>query len=163
MLLGTAYGKSRVRLVQLTRRPDRHDLADLTIAIQFQGDYDESYTEGDNSAVLPTDTMKNTVYALAARGQVREPEPFGLVLAAHFLERNPRLDRVRIDMTEHGWGRISTGGHEYSDAFVRHGPDARTASISASPCTRSRATPPSGMMFSRRCVHGCSTSIANRL
>jgi len=131
MLLGTAYGKSRVRLVQLTRRPDRHDLADLTIAIQFQGDYDESYTEGDNSAVLPTDTMKNTVYALAARGQVREPEPFGLVLAAHFLERNPRLDRVRIDMTEHGWGRISTGGHEYSDAFVRHGPDARTASISA--------------------------------
>jgi urate oxidase len=131
MLLGTAYGKSRVRLVQLTRRPDRHDLADLTVAIQFQGDYEESYTKGDNSEVLPTDTMKNTVYALAARGQVREPEPFGLSLATHFLERNPRLERVRIDLTEHVWGRISTGGHEYNDAFVRHGPDTRTAAVAA--------------------------------
>src|SRR5262245_11609237 len=52
MLRGTAYGKSRVRLVQLTRRTDRHDLCDLTIAVRFQGDYDESYTVGDNSAVL---------------------------------------------------------------------------------------------------------------
>jgi hypothetical protein len=41
MLRDTAYGKSRVRLVQLTRRTDRHEIADLTIAIRFQGDYDE--------------------------------------------------------------------------------------------------------------------------
>src|SRR5688572_33199455 len=101
MLRDTAYGKSRVRLVQLTRRTDRHELCDLTIAIRFEGDYDESYTAGDNSAVLPTDTMKNTVYALAAREAVREPETFGSCLASHFLERNQRLRCVRIDLTEH--------------------------------------------------------------
>ena len=85
MLRDTAYGKSRVRLVQLARRNDRHDLWDLTIAMRFQGSYDESYTAGDNSAVLPTDTMRNTVYALAAQEPVRGIESFGLRLARHFL------------------------------------------------------------------------------
>ena len=129
MLRATAYGKSRVRLVQLTRRNDRHELCDLTIAIRFQGSYDESYTAGDNSAVLPTDTMKNTVYALAATERVRDAESFGLVLARHFLERNPRLERVRIDVTEHAWGRIASGDREYGQAFVRQGPETRTAMI----------------------------------
>jgi urate oxidase len=131
MLRATAYGKSRVRLVQLTRRTDRHELCDLTIAIRFQGDYDESYTAGDNSAVLPTDTMKNTVYALAATERVRDAESFGLLLARHFLDRNPRLERVRIDITEHTWGRIASGDREYGQAFVRQGPETRTSTIEA--------------------------------
>ena len=131
MLRATAYGKSRVRLVQLTRRTDRHELCDLTLAIRFQGDYDESYTAGDNSAVLPTDTMKNTVYALAATERVRDAESFGLVLARHFLDRNPRLERVRIDITEHAWGRIASGDREYGQAFVRQGPETRTSTIDA--------------------------------
>jgi urate oxidase len=131
MLRDTAYGKSRVRLVQLTRRTDRHELCDLTIAIRFQGDYDESYTAGDNSEVLPTDTMKNTVYALAATERVREAESFGLRLARHFLDRNPRLERVRIDLTEHAWGRIASGDREDGQAFVRRGPETRTARIEA--------------------------------
>jgi urate oxidase len=129
MLEATAYGKSRVRLVQVTRRTDRHELCDLTIAIRFQGDYDESYTAGDNRAVLPTDTINNTVYALAAGGRVRNPETFGLLLARHFLDRNPRLQRVRIDLVEHAWGRIASGDREHGQAFVRQGPETRTATI----------------------------------
>jgi urate oxidase len=131
MLRDTAYGKSRVRLVQLTRRTDRHELCDLTIAIRFQGDYDGSYTAGDNSEVLPTDTMKNTVYAFAATERVREAESFGLRLARHFLDRNPRLERVRIDIAEHAWGRIASGDRQYGQAFVRQGPETRTSTIDA--------------------------------
>ena len=128
MLTETAYGKSSVRLFQLTRRPDRHDVSDLTIAIRFEGAYDESYTDGDNRAVLPTDTMKNTVYALAAEGAIESPEAFGLRLAAHFLGRNARLSRVRIAATDHAWERLREGG---GTAFVRRGPDTRTAAITA--------------------------------
>src|SRR5262245_50609013 len=116
MLAETAYGKSSVRLVKVTRRGDRHDLKDLTVGIRFEGDYDQSYTEGDNSGVLPTDTMKNTVYALAAQESVEEPETFGVSLARHFLARNPRLGRVRIDITEHPWGRITVGNREHGQA-----------------------------------------------
>ncbi len=108
MLADSAYGKSGVRLVRVTRRGDRHDVRDLTLAIRFEGDYDASYVDGDNSDVLPTDTMKNTVYALAARGPCEEPESFALSLAEHFLERNPRLQRVTIDVLEHIWRRIAS-------------------------------------------------------
>lgn len=131
MLVHSSYGKSRVRLVQVIRGGDRHDLRDLTVAIKFRGEYDESYVVGDNSAVLPTDTMKNTVYALAARERIRNPETFGLALARHFLERNPRLLRVRIDLAEHLWGRIPRGEREHGQAFVRTSSETRTAAIHA--------------------------------
>jgi urate oxidase len=132
MLVQSAYGKSRVRIVQVRRRGDRHDLHDRTVAIRFKGHYDESYTKGDNSAVLPTDTMKNTVYALAAREPGHSAESFGLALATHFLERNPRLMRVRVDLTEHRWRRLMRGEREHGTAFVREGPETRTASVQAS-------------------------------
>jgi urate oxidase len=129
MLAQTAYGKSRVRLVQVRRHGDRHDLRDLTVAIRFKGHYDESYTDGDNRAVLPTDTMKNTVYALAAQTPVDDPERFGVALAARFIERNPRLIRARIDLTEHLWGRLPRGERQHGHAFVRIGPETRTATV----------------------------------
>ena len=131
MLAESAYGKSRVRLVQVCRRGDRHDLRDLTVAIQFKGHYDESYTDGDNSGVLPTDTMKNTVYALAAQHPIADPERLGLSLAGRFLDRNPRLTRARIDLTEHLWDRVPQGNRAHDHTFVRRGPETRTATIAA--------------------------------
>lgn len=131
MLTHTAYGKSQVRLVQVLRRSDRHDLRDLDVAIGFEGDYDDSYTRGDNREVLPTDTMKNTVYALAAQEPVGEPESFGLRLSAHFLARNPRLRRVTINLVEHQWRRIEIDEREHGQAFMRRGPDTRTATVVA--------------------------------
>ena len=129
MLTESSYGKSGVRLVQVTRRADRHMLRDLDVAVRFEGEYDASYVEGDNSDVLPTDTMKNTIYAFAARGPLDEPETFGLALGEHFLENNPRLQRVTLDLTEHLWGRIRVDGREHGHAFAREGPDARTAQL----------------------------------
>ncbi len=129
MLADSTYGKSKIRLVQVLRRGDRHTLRDLTVAIRFDGAYDASYTAGDNSDVLPTDTMKNTVYALAAREAVREPETFGLHLGRHFLDRNPKLKLVRIDLTEHPWRPITVGGRDHGQAFMHRGPDTRTATV----------------------------------
>jgi urate oxidase len=131
MLTQTSYGKERVRLVQVLRRSDRHDLRDLTVAVRFEGDYDASYAEGDNSAVLPTDTMKNTVYALAGREPVQEPESFARRLAAHFLERNERLARVTIDIAEHLWHHLANAEREHAHAFSLRGPETRTAVVCA--------------------------------
>lgn len=125
----TSYGKSRIRLVRVTRHGDRHELRDFTVAIAFEGRYDASYAAGDNADVLPTDTMKNTVYALAARDGVREPEAFGLALGRHFIERNPRLDRVSVEIIAHGWNRITIGVREHGRAFMRRGPETRTARV----------------------------------
>ena len=129
MLAESAYGKSSVRLVKVTRHGDRHDLTDFRVAIRFEGDYTASYVDGDNSDVLPTDTMKNTVDAIAATSPVAEPESFALRLAEHFLARNPRLRRVRIDIGEHPWGRIPVGNREHGQAFVRQAAETRTATV----------------------------------
>jgi urate oxidase len=131
MLTHTAYGKSRVRLVQVLRRGGRDDLRDLSVDIRFEGEYDASYIEGDNRDVLPTDTMKNTVYAMAAQHAVHDPEPFGVRLAEHFLSRNPRVRRVTIDLLEYQWRRVEIGEREHGHAFMRRGPDTRTASVVA--------------------------------
>ena len=115
--------------MQVLRGGDRHDLRDLAVDIRFEGDYDMSYTDGDNREVLPTDTMKNTVYALAARQPVRDPEAFGLRLGRHFLDRNPRARRVTIDLVEYLWRRVEIGEREHGQAFLRRGPDTRTATV----------------------------------
>jgi urate oxidase len=115
--------------VQVSRRGDRHEVRDLTVAIAFEGDYDTSYTEGDNRDVLPTDTMKNTVYALAARDGAGEPEAFGTILGRHFIGRNPKLARVSVDLIDHGWSHIADGAREHGQAFVRRGPEVRTARV----------------------------------
>src|SRR5262245_21893564 len=101
------YGKSRVRLIKVDRRTNIHELQNLTVNIALEGDFDDIHIAGDNKLCLPTDTMKNTVYALAGQTQeIENVEAFGLRLANHFLENNPQISQVRIDLYEHFWKRM---------------------------------------------------------
>lgn len=128
ILAGNHYGKSRVRMVKVTRHPDRHDLKEVTVGIQFEGDFETSYTAGDNSKVLPTDTMKNTVYALAKENPVEQIEEFALGLIAHFLKSNPQVRQVRIEIAENLWTRITVAGKPHNFAFTR-GNEKRIAMV----------------------------------
>src|SRR5262245_15063551 len=106
MLAGNSYGKSRVRLVKVSRRAEAHDLVELTVNVQFEGDFDAVHTAGDNSAVLPTDTMKNTVNALAKAWSGEQIEDFGRQLVEHFLRDNPQVSQVRIEIGQSQWLRL---------------------------------------------------------
>jgi urate oxidase len=128
-LAENSYGKQAVRLVTVRRRPDRHELQDVTVAIRFAGDFAAAYAEGDNSGVLPTDTMKNTVYALAAEHPFDDVEDFGLALTDHFLSNNPRAASVRVELTEHLWERIEVGGTAHPHAFRKSGSERRIAVV----------------------------------
>src|SRR4051794_21876467 len=85
------YGKSRIRLVKVRRpltasgqAPAPHELVDLTIDVQLEGAFEAVYVDGDNGPCVPTDTMKNTVYALARQDPIAHVEAFALRLADHF-------------------------------------------------------------------------------
>jgi urate oxidase len=123
------YGKQAVRLVTVRRGPDRHELKDVTVAIRFEGDFTAAYVDGDNRGVFPTDTMKNTVYALAAEHPFDDVEDFGLALTDHFLQASPRAASVRVDLTEHLWEPIEAGGSPHPHAFRRAGSEQRTAIV----------------------------------
>jgi urate oxidase len=60
-LAANRYGKSAIRLVKIVRGADRLAVRDLTVAISLEGDFASSYVDGDNSLVVATDTVKNTV------------------------------------------------------------------------------------------------------
>lgn len=123
------YGKQAVRLVTVRRRPDCHELKDVTVGIRLEGDFVAAFTEGDNSGVLPTDTMKNTVYALAAQHPFEDIEDFGLALTDHFLQASERTARVHVELTEHLWERIDKDGQPHPHAFRRAGSERRIAVV----------------------------------
>jgi urate oxidase len=124
------YGKSRIRLLRVLRQEGRHDIRELTLGISFEGDFETAHTKGDNTKILPTDTMKNTVYALARQYPVEAVEDFCQHLIEHFLTYNPQVARVSIEAAENLWNRIVIGGKPHASAFVRGGEEKRTATLS---------------------------------
>ena len=124
------YGKSAIRLVKVVREPDRHVVRDLTVAVSLEGDFGAAHTDGDNANVVATDTMKNTVYALAPEHLTGAIEAFGRVLAEHFAAI-PQVERATIAIREHRWVPIPTELGPAPDAFMRVGDFARTATVSA--------------------------------
>ena len=121
------YGKSRIRLLRVERPEGRHNIKELTLEIRFEGDFETAHTKGDNRKILPTDTMKNTVYALARQHPIETVEEFGLHLVEHFLTYNPQVSRVRIEAAESLWMRLPHGGKPHATAFTRAGEEERTA------------------------------------
>ena len=128
-LAWNAYGKAAVRLVKVDRGAARHELHDLTIEVQLEGNFGSTHTAGDNSQVLPTDTMKNTVYALARQGPVDPPEEFGERLTRHFLGACPAARRAVVAIAVDRWDRASVSGAPHDHTFVRGPAERRLATV----------------------------------
>jgi urate oxidase len=76
-----------------------------------------------NQDVLPTDTMKNTVFALARDATLDEPERFAQRLGRHFLETATAADRATIELMLHRWDRVTP------HAFTRGTQERRVAVV----------------------------------
>ena len=135
IITGNNYGKSRVRLLKVKRDTPVHEIKEMNINIQLEGDFETVHTEGDNRKVLPTDTMKNTVYVLAKENPVNSIEEFGLALANYFLDNNIQVSKVSIEIEEKLWSRIlvedsvSKKMKPHDHSFVSSGDEKGTAKI----------------------------------
>jgi urate oxidase len=110
------YGKSEVRLVKVTRGADRHELRDLTVDVALSGEFEAAHVRGDNTGLLATDTMRNTVYALARQHPVDSPESFAIALVKHFLDAGPSVTRAQVRIVEHPWARLGSHPHAFQRA-----------------------------------------------
>ncbi|BCY13805.1 uricase [Actinoplanes sp. L3-i22] len=117
------YGKAETRLVRVHRDGDTHGLVDFNVSVALSGDLTATHLTGDNSGVLPTDTMKNTVYAFAKQHDVGEPEAFALLLARHFVKTQGQVDAARVSIESFAWDRL--GPH----SFRRRGDHTRTTVV----------------------------------
>jgi urate oxidase len=130
-LAENSYGKSRVRLAKVRRHRDRHDFREWTIEIALEGDFESCFVAGDNSKILPTDTMKNTVYSLARISSAESIEEFGKELIAHFLDRNPQISAARVALSEKSWQHLLTGGQSHPTTFVQSSSERQTTEIAS--------------------------------
>lgn len=124
----SSYGKSNIRLVKVKRDAERHELWDLKVDVALAGDFEAAHTRGDNTGLLATDTMRNTVYALAKDGLTGSIEEFGLALVDHFLAAGPSVEGARVRIAQYPWARIETDAGDHPHSFVR-GAGERTAEV----------------------------------
>ena len=125
------YGKAENRVVRIVRDTASHEIRDLNVSTSLRGDFADAHVTGDQSAVLPTDTQKNTVYAFAKEAPVGEIEDFGLRLARHFVDDFDTITQARVYVEEYPWARIEVGGVPHDHAFLRASSEVRTATVVA--------------------------------
>ena len=126
------YGKAEVQLMKIRRDTPRHEIKDVRARVAMYGDFTAAHAAGDNTDLVATDTVRNTIYGLAKEGFAASVEEFGKELLAHFVKVGPKVSGGFAEFTEHLWERLpGTGqggetGHDH--AFVRQMPK-RTARV----------------------------------
>lgn len=128
-LVDHQYGKAEIRLVRVVRDTPRHEIRDLNVTTTLRGDFDAAYLEGDQSAVLPTDSQKNTAYAFARRYGVDPVEGYATRLARHFVDDVAPVRTARVAVEEYAWSRAVVDGAEHPHTWVRAAPEVRTTEV----------------------------------
>ena len=124
------YGKSRVRVMRLTKHNGHHDLDEWTVQLLLTGDFETAHTLGDNSQILPTDTMKNTIYVIAHETKATSIEGYAQDLIDYILSRNPQVSEAECIIQSHLWKRMTVDGQPYPTAFMHGSDEVQTTRIS---------------------------------
>jgi len=141
-LISHRYGKARVRLLKVFRHGEHHELKEADVSVALEGDFESSFTQGDNSRVVPTDTLKNTVYALAKEKLGDELETFGLALGQLLLDRYPQITRATVRLAEQRWERMMVDGQPHAHSFIGGG---RGRPFAVATCSRDGASVEAGV------------------
>jgi urate oxidase len=123
------YGKSRVRLMKVTRHDHGHDLREWTVQVLLKGDFESAHLDGDNNKILPTDTMKNAVYSVARNSTVASMEEYGRELVDFLLGRNPQVHSASVHIESVLWKRLFVDGKSHPSAFMRGSDELQTTTV----------------------------------
>jgi urate oxidase len=115
------YGKSRVRLMKVERDGERHKVHEWNVEVWLKGDFQSCFEDGDNSQILPTDTMKNSIYYLARLSKATTIEGFAAELVTYLVENNPQVDEAGASISVAPWVPIFAGGQQHGTAFMQAG------------------------------------------
>jgi urate oxidase len=128
VLGANSYGKAGNHLFKVVRRGDRHEVRDYRVDVALTGDYEAVHTLGDNTGAMATDTMRNTVYAVASQNAFDSPERYGLALVDYLLTQ-PRVHGARASIVEQRWDRIVVDGRPHEHAFTKAAGGKHTAVV----------------------------------
>ncbi|MEM6258638.1 MAG: factor-independent urate hydroxylase [Planctomycetota bacterium] len=116
-LIHQSYGKHNVCVSKIKRdpaNPDRHTFVEANVCAELEGAFDSAYTEADNRPIIATDSIRNTVYAMAKDDPWQTIEGFGLALGRHFINQYDHVDQATISLREHLWHRLNDHDHAFT-------------------------------------------------
>lgn len=114
------HGKSRVRVARVWRNKEDglHSFAEWNVDISLLSHCISAYVHSDNSDIVATDTMKNTVYVKAKEcSEQVSMEEFAIVLAKHFTSFYPQVTTAIIKIVEKPWERFYMDGQPHQHGF----------------------------------------------
>ncbi|OAX79152.1 urate oxidase, partial [Emergomyces africanus] len=140
-LAAARYGKDNVRVYKVHRNQETgvHTVVEMTVCVLLEGDIETSYTEADNSVVVATDSMKNTIYIMAKLHPVTPPELFAAILGSHFTSTYPHIHTAHINIITHRWTRMTIDGQPHPHSFLRDGTETRNVSATVTDGSSSNA------------------------
>lgn len=144
-LASARYGKDNVRVYKVHRdeKTGVQSVTEMTVCCLLEGKIETSYTEADNSVVVATDSIKNTIYIKAKEHPVNPPELFASTLGQHFLDTYPHISIAHIKIIVHRWTRMVVDGKEHPHSFFRDGQETRNVDVDV---TRDGVTIKSGIV-----------------
>jgi urate oxidase len=127
----SSHGESRLRMLRIVRHGDRDDPRELTVAVRFEGSFDEAFREGRTAALLPGEALKRLVHAAARDFGGAEIETFALGVCDRILSGHPRMTRARVEVAEQAWQRLDAGDRPQGRAFTLGGAEAKTTAVTS--------------------------------
>ncbi|ODV88591.1 hypothetical protein CANCADRAFT_45103 [Tortispora caseinolytica NRRL Y-17796] len=115
------YGKDNVRVLKVSRDPTDRETQHVTeyvVCCLLEGNVDRSYTHADNSPIVATDTIKNTVFIKAKENAIEPAELFGAELGSHFVNTYKHIHSAHVDISLVTWTRMSVAGKPHKHSFV---------------------------------------------
>lgn len=121
------YGKDNVRVYKVERdhKTGVQTVIEMTVCVLLEGAIETSYTKADNSVVVATDSIKNTIYIKAKENPVTPPELYASILGTHFIERYSHITVANIKIITHRWTRMTIDGKPHPHSFFRDGNETR--------------------------------------
>lgn len=131
ILSAARYGKDNVRLFKVHRdeAAGTQSVTEMTVSCLLEGQIEESYTKADNSVVVATDSIKNTIYIKAKEHPVNPPELYAGVLGQHFLDRYAHISAANVKIVVHRWTRMAVDGKPHPHSFLRDGEETRNVEV----------------------------------
>lgn len=119
-----SYGESRLRMLRVIARGDRHDPRDLVVGLRFEGPLDE---------MVPGEAVKNLVHRVVRQADqaAAAVETLGIAICDAILGAYGSIGLARVELAEQPWARLDAAGKAQGQTFTPAGVERRTAIITA--------------------------------
>ncbi|KAI5960616.1 uncharacterized protein KGF55_004509 [Candida pseudojiufengensis] len=139
-IIESSYGKGNVKFLKVKKdssNPKIQEVLEANVLVLLRGKFDASYTDADNSSIVPTDTVKNTILVEAKTQNVWPIESFAAHLAKHFSKKYNQVEGVEVNIVQTKWTKIQINGKNHEHSFKHDGPETRQTYLNFDKLTQS--------------------------